>query len=81
VCLKCVTKKPRRNEEAQAHLGLSSHRKKKKNLMYEKAVPAIRQSVSSRRGVSVLFLNNVRFMMNEVTLAYVTLQELSAFPC
>jgi hypothetical protein len=28
VCLKCVTMKPRRNEEAQAHIGLSSHRKK-----------------------------------------------------
>jgi hypothetical protein len=25
----CVTMKPRRNEEAQAHIGLSSHRKKK----------------------------------------------------
>jgi hypothetical protein len=24
----CVTMKPRRNEEAQAHIGLSSHRKK-----------------------------------------------------
>jgi hypothetical protein len=27
-CLKCVIVKPRRNEEAQAHIGLSSHRKK-----------------------------------------------------
>jgi hypothetical protein len=26
----CVTMKPRRNEEAQAHIGLSSHRKKKR---------------------------------------------------
>jgi hypothetical protein len=25
----CVSMKPRRNEEAQAHIGLSSHRKKK----------------------------------------------------
>jgi hypothetical protein len=25
----CVNMKPRRNEEAQAHIGLSSHRKKK----------------------------------------------------
>jgi hypothetical protein len=25
----CVTMKPRRNEEAQAHIGLSSHTKKK----------------------------------------------------
>jgi hypothetical protein len=25
----CVTMKPRRNKEAQAHIGLSSHRKKK----------------------------------------------------
>jgi hypothetical protein len=25
---KCVVMKPRRNEEAQAHIGLSSHRKK-----------------------------------------------------
>jgi hypothetical protein len=25
----CVTVKPRRNEEAQAHIGLSSHRKKR----------------------------------------------------
>jgi hypothetical protein len=24
----CVTMKPRRNEEAQAHIGLSSHKKK-----------------------------------------------------
>jgi hypothetical protein len=29
VCHKCVTMKPRRNEEAQAHIRLSSHRKKK----------------------------------------------------
>jgi hypothetical protein len=29
VCLMCVIMKPRRNEEAQAHIGLSSHRKKK----------------------------------------------------
>jgi hypothetical protein len=27
----CVTMKLRRNEEAQAHIGLSSHRKKKTN--------------------------------------------------
>jgi hypothetical protein len=27
-CLKCVIMKPRRNEEAQAHIGLSSYRKK-----------------------------------------------------
>jgi hypothetical protein len=26
----CVTMKPRQNEEAQAHIGLSSHRQKKK---------------------------------------------------
>jgi hypothetical protein len=26
----CVIVKPRRNEEAQTHIGLSSHRKKKK---------------------------------------------------
>jgi hypothetical protein len=30
VCLKCVIVKPRWNEEAQAHIGLSSHRKKRK---------------------------------------------------
>jgi hypothetical protein len=32
----CVTMKPRRNEEAQAHIGLSSHRKKerKKNSLW-----------------------------------------------
>jgi hypothetical protein len=30
VCLMCVIMKPRRNEEAQAHIGLSSHRKEKK---------------------------------------------------
>jgi hypothetical protein len=29
VCLKCVIMKPRRNEETQAHIGLSSHRKEK----------------------------------------------------
>jgi hypothetical protein len=28
VCLMCVIVKPRRNEEAQAHIRLSSHRKK-----------------------------------------------------
>jgi hypothetical protein len=28
VSRKCVIVKPRRNEEAQAHIGLSSHRKK-----------------------------------------------------
>jgi hypothetical protein len=31
----CVTMKPRRNEEAQAHIGLSSRREKKKTFQEE----------------------------------------------
>jgi hypothetical protein len=33
-----VIVKPRRNEEAQAHIGLSSHRKKKSFFMFGRAV-------------------------------------------
>jgi hypothetical protein len=34
----CVTMKPRRNEEAQAHIRLSSHRKRKKERKKKKMV-------------------------------------------
>jgi hypothetical protein len=36
MCLKCVIMKPRRNEEAQAHIGLSSHRRREREREREK---------------------------------------------
>jgi hypothetical protein len=44
VCVKCVIMKPRRNEEAQAHIGLSSHRKKN-----GRGVPSYDAKVISRK--------------------------------
>jgi hypothetical protein len=56
----CVTMKPRRNEEAQAHIGLSNHRKKKDHyilnfqsscrliIILKKSVLWIRRLVSRR---------------------------------
>jgi hypothetical protein len=45
VCLKCVAMKPRRNEEAQAHIRLSSRTKKKERCEYN----AVETFVSSAK--------------------------------
>jgi hypothetical protein len=49
-------------------------------LLHEKVVPLSRLTTASYCAVSDLLPNYLRFMVDEVTLEYVSLQESSAFP-